>query len=220
MKFRVVWSKTYYASGIEEVEAKSKKEAENIIKDQIGNLGGSMQYAGDEDQVEAHIVSDVERKGEKCTSPFIIGKRWALWDQEAKEFGIFEGNSDKSLPVIYLSRKLAEKDLIDYALTLNESRKEGRMGGEFFQIPGNMSIAMAEWITKQCVIELCDEDLTRLKKAYGGVIEEGTEQDWHCFTRGHIWERVEGENDEPGNPAPPPFSFYCTHCEEEEEGHD
>lgn len=51
--FRVDWSKTYYASGIEEVEAETEEEAVEIVREKIGDLTGSMQYDPNEDYVES-----------------------------------------------------------------------------------------------------------------------------------------------------------------------
>jgi len=51
--FRVDWSKTYYASGVEEVEAETDEEAEEIVRAKIGDLEGSMQYDPNEDYVES-----------------------------------------------------------------------------------------------------------------------------------------------------------------------
>ena len=52
MKHEVHWSKTYYASGTEIVEAEDGHEAENIVREKLGDLEGSMQYDPNEDYVE------------------------------------------------------------------------------------------------------------------------------------------------------------------------
>ncbi len=52
-KYEVSWSKTYYNSGTEIVEAESTEEAETIVREKIGSLEGSMQYDPNEDYVEA-----------------------------------------------------------------------------------------------------------------------------------------------------------------------
>ncbi len=52
-KYRVGWSKTYYASGIVEIEATSKTDAEEIALDTIGDFQGSMQYDPQGDWVES-----------------------------------------------------------------------------------------------------------------------------------------------------------------------
>ena len=52
-KYEVSWSKTYYVSGTEIVEAEDGDEAEAIVREKIGSLEGSMQYDPNEDYVEA-----------------------------------------------------------------------------------------------------------------------------------------------------------------------
>ena len=52
MKHEVHWSKTYYNSGTEIVEAETRDEAESIVREKIGGLEGSMQYDPNEDYVE------------------------------------------------------------------------------------------------------------------------------------------------------------------------
>jgi len=56
MKFNVDWSKTYVASGIVQVEAETRDEAENIVAERMGNYSGSMNYVDDEDHVHAYPV--------------------------------------------------------------------------------------------------------------------------------------------------------------------
>ena len=51
-KHEVQWSKTYYASGTEIVEAETGSEAESIVREKLGDLEGSMQWNPDEDEVE------------------------------------------------------------------------------------------------------------------------------------------------------------------------
>ena len=50
-KYTVEWSKTYYASGTVEVEAKHEDDAHDLVCDQMGDYDGSMQYSADEDHV-------------------------------------------------------------------------------------------------------------------------------------------------------------------------
>jgi len=52
-KYAVSWSKTYYASGEKIIEAKGEEEAQEMVREIIGNLEGSMQYDPNEDYVEA-----------------------------------------------------------------------------------------------------------------------------------------------------------------------
>jgi hypothetical protein len=52
-KFTVYWSKTYYVSGQEEVEADSIEQAEEQVWETLGDKTGSMQYNPDDDYVEA-----------------------------------------------------------------------------------------------------------------------------------------------------------------------
>ena len=53
MKFAVDWSKTYYMSGTVVVEADSEAEAEEYVRDHIGDYSdGSTQYDPNEDYVE------------------------------------------------------------------------------------------------------------------------------------------------------------------------
>ena len=55
-RFRVSWSKTYHATGEIYVDAASKREAERIVHQKIGDYEGSMQYDADDDEVEAQEV--------------------------------------------------------------------------------------------------------------------------------------------------------------------
>ena len=57
-KFRVTWTKTYYASGDVEVEAADKEAAERNVLERIGDFTGSMQYCPDSDYVEAAPVEE------------------------------------------------------------------------------------------------------------------------------------------------------------------
>ena len=57
-KYKVSWSKTYYASGEVEVEATSRMDAELKVEEKIGDYEGSMQYNPDEDYVE--VVEEVK----------------------------------------------------------------------------------------------------------------------------------------------------------------
>ena len=53
-KYEVTWSKTYYASGSVEIEADSNEEAEDIVRERMGDYEGSMQYDADKDFVESY----------------------------------------------------------------------------------------------------------------------------------------------------------------------
>lgn len=57
-RFKVDWSKTYYASGTVEVIANSEDEAEIMALNEIGNYTGSMNYDPNEDYVE--VVGEVK----------------------------------------------------------------------------------------------------------------------------------------------------------------
>ena len=57
-KYTVSWGKTYYASGLVEIEANSSEDAENIVRDRMGDCEGSMQYDPDKDCVEASKVDN------------------------------------------------------------------------------------------------------------------------------------------------------------------
>ena len=51
-KYKVMWSKAYYASGTIEVEAEHEDDAhDKVAYDLIGDLEGSMQYDPDGDEV-------------------------------------------------------------------------------------------------------------------------------------------------------------------------
>jgi len=52
-KYRVEWSKTYYRSGEEFVEAESSREAEEVVRARLGDLVGSMQYDPEGDMIDA-----------------------------------------------------------------------------------------------------------------------------------------------------------------------
>ena len=56
--YKVYWSKTYHSSGDIEVEATSFSEAENIVRDEMGDYEGSMQYDPDADKVEAYPTKE------------------------------------------------------------------------------------------------------------------------------------------------------------------
>lgn len=58
MKYTVTWSKSYYACGEEVIEANSKVEAEQIVKENIGNYEGSIQWIPDENTVEAFELNE------------------------------------------------------------------------------------------------------------------------------------------------------------------
>jgi len=61
-KYKVYWTKTYHSYGDIEVEATSFSEAQNIVRDEIGNYEGSIQYDPDADQVKAYLTRDVYSK--------------------------------------------------------------------------------------------------------------------------------------------------------------
>lgn len=50
-KYEVEWTKTYYASGVVEVEANHKDDAHDMVLDNIGDYEGSMQYDPSVDEV-------------------------------------------------------------------------------------------------------------------------------------------------------------------------
>jgi hypothetical protein len=54
--YSVTWSKVYYASGTEKVLAMGPAEAEEMVLDRIGDLEGSLQYAGEQDEVHADLI--------------------------------------------------------------------------------------------------------------------------------------------------------------------
>lgn len=51
-KIRVRWSKTYTVEGVAEIETSCPDEALAIVRDQIGDYEGTMQYQPYEDSVE------------------------------------------------------------------------------------------------------------------------------------------------------------------------
>ena len=57
-KYSVHWSKTYHASGNVEVAAHSLVDAEEIVREQMGDYEGSMQYDADDDMVEAYKIRE------------------------------------------------------------------------------------------------------------------------------------------------------------------
>ena len=52
-KYKVEWSKTYYTRGTETVEAESEFAAEDMVRNRMGDLEGSLQWNPDEDTAEA-----------------------------------------------------------------------------------------------------------------------------------------------------------------------
>jgi hypothetical protein len=58
-KYKVSWTKTYYASGEVEVEATSRMDAELKVEENIGDYEGSMQYNPDEDYIDAVEVKSI-----------------------------------------------------------------------------------------------------------------------------------------------------------------
>lgn len=54
MRYKVNWSKAYYISGTETVEANSQAEAEEKVDAYIGDLEGSMQYTPEDNLIEAN----------------------------------------------------------------------------------------------------------------------------------------------------------------------
>ena len=75
-KYTVSWGKTYYASGLVEIEANSSEDAEDIVRDRMGDYEGSMQYDADKDYAEAHEVVD--------------NSKWLndLWTSKKKEMNL------------------------------------------------------------------------------------------------------------------------------------
>ena len=51
-KYKVSWSKTYYASGEVEIEAESEEDARIIVEENSGDYEGSMQYDPNENYIE------------------------------------------------------------------------------------------------------------------------------------------------------------------------
>ena len=61
-KYKVMWSKAYYASGVVEVEAEHPDDAhDKVAHEQIGDLEGSMQYDPDGDEVV--VMGEADDKG-------------------------------------------------------------------------------------------------------------------------------------------------------------
>ena len=61
-KYKVMWSKAYYASGVVAVEAEHKDDAhDKVAHDLIGDLEGSMQYDPDGDEVV--VMGEADDKG-------------------------------------------------------------------------------------------------------------------------------------------------------------
>ena len=52
--YNVYWSKTYHVSGYVEIETDSFEEAEEFVRERMGDYEGSMQYDADRDFVEAY----------------------------------------------------------------------------------------------------------------------------------------------------------------------
>jgi len=53
-KYTVTWSKTYYASGSVEIDASNRQEAEDHVRDRMGDYEGHIEYDPDEDFVESY----------------------------------------------------------------------------------------------------------------------------------------------------------------------
>jgi hypothetical protein len=53
MKYRVYWTKRYFASGDLMVEADSEEHAQHIVNLRVGDLEGSLQYDPNETEIEA-----------------------------------------------------------------------------------------------------------------------------------------------------------------------
>jgi hypothetical protein len=58
----VTWNKTYHASGFVEVEADSSENAEEIVRDRIGDYEGHMEYDPDKDFVESYEQKENENE--------------------------------------------------------------------------------------------------------------------------------------------------------------
>jgi len=54
--YKVLWAKTYYVTGVVELAAESKQQAEEIALDKIGDYQGSMQYAPQGDWIEGSLM--------------------------------------------------------------------------------------------------------------------------------------------------------------------
>lgn len=52
MKFKLFWSKAYYANGHTTVDAKTAEEALQIGRDNIGGYEGRLNYYPDDDIIE------------------------------------------------------------------------------------------------------------------------------------------------------------------------
>jgi|APSaa5957512535_1039671.scaffolds.fasta_scaffold181570_2 hypothetical protein len=50
-KYRVTWSKSYWATGDVVVEADSEEKAGDIVLEKIGDLAGKMEYNPREDEI-------------------------------------------------------------------------------------------------------------------------------------------------------------------------
>ena len=66
-KYDVEWNKTYYASGSVEIEANSSEDAEELVRDKMGDYEGHMEYDPDADEVEAYptVEPKIKQKGEQ-----------------------------------------------------------------------------------------------------------------------------------------------------------
>jgi hypothetical protein len=58
-KYKVMWSKAYYASGVVEVEAEHPDDAHDKVANEMGDFEGSMQYDPDGDEV--FVMDGMER---------------------------------------------------------------------------------------------------------------------------------------------------------------
>ena len=53
-KYYVEWNKTYYASGSVEIEANSSEDAEELVRNKMGDYEGHMEYDADKDFVDVY----------------------------------------------------------------------------------------------------------------------------------------------------------------------
>ena len=62
-KYLVDWNKAYHASGSVEVEANSNEEAEEIVRERMGDYEGHMEHDADRDFVESYEQKENENNG-------------------------------------------------------------------------------------------------------------------------------------------------------------
>jgi len=62
--YKVYWSKRYHVSGIAKIEADSVTEAEEIVREHIGDYEGPMQYDPHGDTVSTLYEVETYKRGE------------------------------------------------------------------------------------------------------------------------------------------------------------